>query len=289
MTKQIVAWKASIQISKNDIPTYEEILESLNAAVDTGGEEEDTDWNLNAFFPSEESKDKILKAFKIADEIVGTSHIVEISVIHDEDWQEKMKREFPPLEVAGYFIHTFEESVPEGMVELKIPAGMAFGTGEHPTTSGCLTLFEELTEEHNFNNILDMGCGSAILAMAAAKKHGTSCMAVDIDKPSVEVAQENCAFNGVDDKVTCSYSDGFKSDIVQSKAPYNLIFANILANPLIEMSKDLADTLEEGGAAIISGFLVSQKDDVIKAYEDQGLTLLNDITIGDWVAATVVK
>ncbi|MFT7432719.1 MAG: ribosomal protein L11 methyltransferase [Alphaproteobacteria bacterium] len=287
MTQPIVGWKATAAINENDIPTYEEILSPLDAAVDTG--KENGQWMLNAFFTNAQTEENILRAFAIADDVSGHRLNVTLSPVHDEDWQEKMKREFPPLEVAGYFIHTFDEVVPEGMTELKIPAGMAFGTGEHPTTSGCLTLFEELVDEHTFKNILDMGCGSAILAMAAAKKYGTPCMAVDIDAPSVVVAQENCDFNKVSDKVTCAFSDGFQSDIVQSKAPYDLIFANILANPLIEMSEALSNTMEEGGAAILSGFLVTQKDAVIKAYEDQGLTLLNDITIGDWVAATVVK
>tara|TARA_R110000868_G_scaffold189695_1_gene432891 strand:+ start:77700 stop:78566 length:867 start_codon:yes stop_codon:yes gene_type:complete len=288
MEKEIVGWKASAKINKSDISIYEEILFPLEAAIDTGKEE--NQWNINAFFPATQSKESILNAFKIADEISGTTLNISLTVVYDDDWKATMKHGFPPLEVGGFFVHSFEEEAPEGMVSLKVPAGMAFGTGEHPTTAASLTLYDEITsEDDKFNNILDMGCGSAILAMGAAKKNGTFCLAVDIDETSIDVAIENCIFNNVADKVTCAVSDGFKSEIVQSKAPYDLIFANILANPLIEMSTDLINCLDDGGVAILSGFLTTQKDAVVQAYEEKGMTLLNEITIDKWMAVTVVK
>lgn len=282
-----VGFQATISVEENHIVIYEEILSPLDAAVDTG--KENGQWVLNAFFTGEQTEENILRAFKIADELAGVTSSPKITMVHDEDWQEKMKREFPPLEVAGFFIHTFDEPIPENMIELKIPAGMAFGTGEHPTTSGCLKLYTRLAEEYNFQNGLDMGCGSAILAMAAAKKHGLKSIAVDIDEPSVEVAEENCTFNNVSNLVTCAYSNGFVSDVVQNNAPYDLVFANILANPLIEMSDDLVKKLDDKGVAILSGFLTTQKDDVLKAYESKGLKVLNIVTEGDWVAAALIK
>jgi ribosomal protein L11 methyltransferase len=287
MSEIFVGWKATIAVEKSQIPVYEEILSPLDAAVDTG--KEDGQWMLNAFFTDEQTKESILKAFKIADDVLCVVSEPKLTAIKDEDWQEKMKREFPPLQVADYFIHTFDEPVPEGLVELKIPAGMAFGTGEHPTTSGCLILYKNLTQERSFKNALDMGCGSAILAMAASKHHGLKSIAVDIDKPSVDVAIENCELNNVLDDVTCAYSNGFPSDIVRSKSPYDLIFANILANPLIEMSDDLTNSLTENGVAIISGFLTSQKEEVLKSYTNKGLKLVDVITTGDWVAAALSK
>ena len=287
MSDTFVGWKASISVEESHIPTYEEILSPLDAAVDTG--KESGQWMLNAFFTAEQTEESIKSAFKIADDILGVSSSPVLTAVKDEDWQEKMRREFPPLEVAGFFIHTFDEEVPKGLVELKIPAGMAFGTGEHPTTAGCLTLYTNLTQERQFENALDMGCGSAILAMAAAKKHGLHSIAVDIDEPSVDVAIENCEFNNVLNFVKCAYSDGFGSDIVQSKAPYDLVFANILANPLIEMSDDLVNAMDKNGVAILSGFLTTQKEDVIKSYVSKGLTLVDEITIGDWVAAALKK
>ncbi len=287
MTESYVGWQATIALNEDQIPVYEEILFPLDAAVDTG--KQAGKWQLNAFFGNEQNEESILKAFKIASDILGEDHRPVITRVKDEDWQEKMKREFPPLEVAGFFIHTFDEVVPEGLVELKIPAGMAFGTGEHPTTAGCLTLYDNLTEGRRFENALDMGCGSAILAMAAAKKHQLKSLAVDIDKPSVDVALENCEFNKVENLVTCAYSDGFASETVQQRAPYDLIFANILANPLIEMSDDLINTLDDDGIAILSGFLTTQRDDVVKCYESKGVELIGEITMGDWVAAAFSK
>src|SRR5690606_28970349 len=125
---------------------------------------------------------------------------------------------------------------PEGMISLHVPAGRAFGTGEHPTTAGCLALYEQAAAHQNFKNALDMGCGSAILAIGAAKADGVKSLAVDIDPHSVEVSEQNIADNECADLVSCMCGDGFGAPEVEEKAPYDLIFANILANPLIEMA-----------------------------------------------------
>jgi ribosomal protein L11 methyltransferase len=215
--------------------------------------------------------------------------VLDITPVFEEDIMAKMKRDFPPLEVASFFIHTFDEEVPEGMTEIKVPAGIAFGTGEHPTTAGCLTLFDDVAESRTFKNGLDMGCGSAILSMAAAKRDNIPFLAVDIDAPSVGIAKDNCEANGVSSKISCIFGDCFKAEGVQENKGYDIIFANILANPLIEMSADLIDVMADDGVAILSGFLVDQRDDVLSAYEEKGLTLLEDITLGEWVAAALVK
>lgn len=285
---QAVGYKVAIDVNEQDIPLYEEALSIADAAIDTG--KKNGEWVLTAFFERDVSPEQIQNAFNLAAQMLGQeAQTVSVEDVFAEDWEEKMKYEFPPLQVGSFFIHTFDEIVPEGMVGLHVPAGMAFGTGEHPTTEGCLKLYEDLTKERSFKNGLDMGCGSAILAMASAKKDDVPFLGVDIDEPSIIVAKENVEFNGATEKVTCVAGDGFETPEVAQQGSFDLVFANILANPLIVMSEDLVKSMEEGAVAILSGFLENQKADVYAAYEKCGLTFVSETQNGDWMAAAFKK
>lgn len=280
-------WQAKVQINEADHFIYDEILSNLEAGIDVSKHNEN--WFLTAYIEEHFAEAHIRETFANIAGIVGNENALELESIPQEDWKESMKHSFPPLSVGSFFIHSFEEDVPEDMLELKIPAGLAFGTGEHPTTEACLTLYEDLADETTFTNVLDMGCGSAILAMATVKKQGSTCVAVDIDPDSVTTANHNLELNACEKNITCAYSNGFGSDVVQQSAPYQLILANILANPLIEMSEHLINALENNAVAIISGFTEDQKEKVIDAYTSKGLKLLSEIQIGEWVAASLVK
>lgn len=276
-------------INENDISLYEEALSIADAAIDTGKNPEG-EWVLTAFFEVDVSGEMIQRAFDLASSMLGQSaESVVLEPIYAEDWEAKMKYEFPPLQIGSFFIHTFDEEVPAGMVGLHIPAGMAFGTGEHPTTAGCLDVYEKVSQNRSFKKGLDMGCGSAILAMAVAKKDKVPFLAVDIDEPSIVVAQENVEFNGETAHVTCLCGDGFKTDEVVKNKPFDLIFANILAAPLIAMSAELTASLEKNGFAILSGYLEEQKEKVHAAYEDLGLECVAVTSNGTWVASAFKK
>ena len=280
-------WRAQVNINEDDHFIYDEILSVLDAGIDVS--EKNGQFILTAYVEDTVSENRITEIFNNIHSILGDERAVEITSIPQSDWKESLKQSFPPLQVASFFIHSFDETAPEGCIDLKIPAGLAFGTGEHPTTAGCLTLYAEQMATRTFENVLDMGCGSAILAMAAAKKQQSKCVAVDIDEDSVATAIDNIAMNGCAENIQCAYSNGFTSDIVQSSAPYQLIFANILANPLIEMAEDMINALASDGVIILSGFTTEQKEKVVEAYTSRGLTLKSDVVVNDWVATTLTK
>lgn len=281
-------WQARVNINEQDHFTYDELLTTLDAGVDLS--KKGDAWQLTAYIEDTFAENQIRNTFDQINQILGTETALELESIPQTDWKESLKHSFPPVEVASFFIHSFDEETPENMVDLKIPAGLAFGTGEHPTTAGCLTLFDDMVEEgEKYTKVLDMGCGSAILAMGAAKKVNAKCIAVDIDEESVETANRNLELNNCAENVTCMYSNGYSSDVVQTNAPYNLVFSNILANPLIEMAPSLINVLDDGGTAILSGFTEDQKQSVVETYLNQGLELQSEIVVDGWVAVGLMK
>lgn len=219
------------------------------------------------------------------------SHTFKIEVVADLDWIKKVSEDFPPLPIARWTVFgaAHRDKITDISTALQIDATSAFGTGEHPTTRGCLEILDEvLTREgdaaHSWS-MLDMGCGSGILAMAFAKAlHGTNAHAygVDMDKQSVEIANENKVINGVASDVDFDISMGYELAEVQKRAPYDLIMANIFADPLCEMAPQLKQHLKDGGQVILSGILNTQADAVIEAHTAQGLELVQRKEDGEW-------
>lgn len=285
------AKKVQVTVPDTALHLFEDMVLSLATATDIGKVTPETeDWTVTAFFDPRLSDEDVQSCMKEAAESCGlSSSELGITIVSDEDWQSKMRTDFPPLEAGDFFIHSFNEATPEGKYALHIPAGMAFGTGEHATTYGCLVLYSKLTEEVTFKNGLDMGCGSGILALAAAKKQKTPFLAVDIDAPSIDICNENIMNNDDGHHVTALVGNGFNTAEVTRKAPYDLIFANILASPLLEMADGLVNTLEKEGVAILSGFLTHQEDAIMKAYNALGLKVIGREQREEWVALAMQK
>lgn len=199
------------------------------------------------------------------------------------DWLVENRRAFPPIPVGDFFIYSsfFEDALPGDKHAIKLDAATAFGTGEHPTTAGCLEVMSDLyADGFRPERVLDMGCGSGILAIGAAKLWRVPTLAVDNDPEAVRVARENCQENDVSQTVTCSLGDGYEARVL---APfYDLIIANILANPLCEMAGDLAKHLSPEGHVILSGILNTQAQTVIDAHGAKKLSLVHQIVRGDW-------
>jgi ribosomal protein L11 methyltransferase len=168
-------------------------------------------------------------------------------------------------------------------VPLCIDAATAFGSGEHETTKGCLIAFDRLAETHSFKNALDMGCGSGILAIGMVKIWpGIFATAIDIDPESIIVTKRHAAMNGAADLISMQAGDGYAAPFAQQNAPYDLIGANILASPLIDMAGDLNAVLLPGGFCVLSGLLARQEQDVTAAHTALGLVLADKIELGDW-------
>lgn len=289
----IVSWKYHRRLPRTKTDGFELALEHMAPAIDVGEVKGDeTLWDFTAFFDAETPRQMLLSAIEMAEKVAGIVDIsqpISLQPVYDEDWQQKVVHSFPPIIESGFFIYGFEEPVPEDKIGLHVPAGMAFGTGEHATTALCLRLYEAEAAKHTFKNGLDMGAGSGILAMAAAKVQKTPVLAVEIDPPSAEVCHENAINNGAEAYVTSLCGDGFNAAGVKARAPYDLIFANILRNPLLDMAEGLVGVLGHGGRAILSGFTDDQRDDIRAAYTKLGLTEIATLERESWTALCFVK
>lgn len=208
-----------------------------------------------------------------------------VSELPETDWVAHVKRELAPVVAGRFFVHGSHDAdkVPEGAIPLLIDAAMAFGTGHHGTTLGCLTALDRLAGEgFHPRNSVDIGCGTAVLAMAAAKLWPETVLASDIDPVAVETAAANVTGNDLAGRVICLQAAGFAHPDLQSAAPFDLIFANILKGPLIALAPDMGRFCAESGLVILSGILVDQGDEVIEAYQAQGFNLVSRDNYGDW-------
>lgn len=200
------------------------------------------------------------------------------------DWVTLNQASFPPLAIGRYFIHGshHHQRVPAGRIGLLIDAATAFGTGEHATTRGCLLALDQTAHLGRARRILDMGTGTGVLALAAAKTWHRRVRAFDIDPESVRVAAHNARRNGVARLVEMRRSAGYRDRVVLRHAPYDLVFANILARPLTLMARDLGRALAPGGIAILSGLLPWQENLVLSAHRLRRLRLRGRLVIDGW-------
>lgn len=215
-----------------------------------------------------------------------------VSELPQTDWVAKVRRELAPVEAGRFVVHGSHDSgcVPEGRIGLLIEASMAFGTGHHGTTRGCLLALEALAGEGEHKaRSADIGCGTAVLAMAAAHlwSDAQTVIASDIDKVAIEVAAANVAVNGLEGRVRCIVAAGFDHPDLAGRAPFDLVLANILKAPLISLAAPMAAHLAPGGHAILSGLLQDQADEVLAAYAEAGLHQQARIDLGEWVTLTL--
>ena len=215
-----------------------------------------------------------------------------VSELPETDWVAHVRRELAPVEAGRFFVHGSHDAdkVPPGRLPLLIEAAMAFGTGHHGTTLGCLRALDRLIGAGlRAQRVADIGCGTAVLAMAAARVWEGTILASDIDRVAVEVAEANLRANGLEGRVRCVEAAGFAHPDLAAAAPYDLIFANILKGPLIALAPDLSAHLRPGGHAILSGILAEQAEEVTAVYRGAGNDLAFSEQIGDWVTLTFVK
>lgn len=244
-------------------------------------------WEVGGYFeaPPDQAGLALLAAIHDAKPFV-------VSELPETDWVAKVKRELTPVAAGRFFVYGSHDAdkLPEGAEPLLIEAAMAFGTGHHGTTLGCLRAFERLLGENVAPApVLDLGCGTAVLAMAAARVWPTPILASDIDEVAVEVAQANTAANGLSHRVRCVEAAGFDHPALAEAAPFGLIFANILKGPLIDMANDVTRHLAGQGWLILSGILHGQADEVVEHYTRAGNSLRYRDEIGDWTTLSLQK
>jgi len=276
-------------VPENAVPVFETGLEEMAGAILTHLLEKGThagQWEVQAIFETEPNKELLRHALSNAAEQAGLkTPILRLKKMPDVNWLEASYQGFPPIEVGRYYIYGshITEEPPADKIALKIDAATAFGTGEHQTTHGCLQALTDL--DFIPQKVLDVGCGSGILAMAYAKTYQKPVDAVDIDPESVRVAAQNADQNGLKKLFRVWQSDGY----AQVEDEYDLIFCNILAKPLIDMAPDLAAHLTKGGVAILSGFLINQEKWVQKAHLAAGLTFVRRYRINGWSTLVMRK
>ncbi|MBV8889962.1 MAG: 50S ribosomal protein L11 methyltransferase [Alphaproteobacteria bacterium] len=198
------------------------------------------------------------------------------------DWLADNQLAFPPLRIGRFFVHGSHHggSVPAGMIGLEIDAATAFGTGEHPSTRGCLLALHALAKRRRLRRLLDIGTGTGILAIAAAKCWHRPVLAGDTDPGSVLLARHNTRDNGVAALVRVRRALGYRDRAFAAR--FDLVFANILARPLMRMARDLSGRLEPGGRAVLSGLLRRQEAMVLSAHRGRRLALERRLVVDGW-------
>jgi len=245
-------------------------------------EDEDHDvWRIDAFPTTTEEADALrgrLAAFPAL--------VVTVEALADADWLAMSLSGLPPVRAGRFFVYGAHDQgrIPANAVALRIEAGAAFGTGHHGTTVGCLQAWNDLIKARRFGKVLDVGAGTGVLAIAAARTGARLARGTDIDAPSVRIARENAALNGA--RAEFVHASGLGHQRVRSAAPYDLVFANILAPPLVALAQDIRGALRPGGVAILSGLLRTQERRVLAAYRSRGFRLLRRIHRDAW--ATLV-
>ena len=258
-------------------------MEMQALAVSVFEDSEDT-MHVQALYGSEAEAKTALAGLDIG------AHEHFIVQLPDEDWTALSQAGLPPVQAGRFFVYGAHDSgkVPgDTPYPVQIEAGIAFGTGHHGTTKGCLLAFEHLADREDSvlsgdSAILDLGCGTGVLAIAAAKCLSAPVTASDIDQDAVDVTADNAILNGVEWLVAPVLADGLDAPELTRAAAYNLIFANILAGPLIGLAPDIAKALASKGHVILSGILDEQAQTVQAAYEAEGLKAVYDGHLTGW-------
>lgn len=244
-------------------------------------------WEVAAYFVEKPD----LAALALLAKVHGAQDFI-VSEVPDQDWVAKVRRDLAPVEAGRFFVYGSHDAdkLPLGRIGLLIEAAMAFGTGHHGTTLGCLRALDHLIDDGFVaRRAADIGCGTAVLAMAAAKVFPDPVIASDIDPIAVEVAETNVRTNGLSGRVICLEATGFDQPEILAAAPFDLVFANILKGPLIALAPEMAGHLAPGGFAILSGILNEQAADVIEVYARNGFNLVEHQKIVDWSTLTLQR
>jgi ribosomal protein L11 methyltransferase len=297
------SWKVSLPCTKAEAEALQEDITPL-AMLDEPPvlmtSEEDPRrpdaWRIDAYFASEPSADMVAMLRALVPSAAGAEP--EIAAVEDEDWVTLSQQGLEPIQAGRFFVHTslHRDRAPQGSIALEIDAGRAFGTGQHETTSGCLIALSRLKESGAaFSNLLDLGTGTGLLAFAALRLWPAArAIASDVDPVSIEVTEENAGINEVPlgrarGQLELAVADGMDHVRLKARAPYDLLIANILAGPLIDLAPSVAAEVAAGGRLILAGLLEHQAPKVAAAYRREGMMLTFSEPRGEWPTLVMRK
>jgi ribosomal protein L11 methyltransferase len=240
-------------------------------------------WDVTVHFAEapEQGSIRDLVALAAGDEVARN---ITFDTVEAKDWVKATLDELVPVRAGRFIVHGQHDrlKVPPNKLGIEIEAALAFGTGHHGTTRGCLVLLDHVLKAHRPRRVLDLGTGTGVLAIAAAKALHGKVLASDIDPLSVQVAAENARLNGAGNLVEAIRATGFSAPQFAKRGPFDLVLANILANPLRQMATPMARHLAPSALVILSGLLPHQAQGVIAAYRARGLVLLRELRIEGW-------
>jgi ribosomal protein L11 methyltransferase len=241
------------------------------------------EWLIHAYFEHPPTAEELGTLIALG---TGEPHVEQLG---EADWVTMSQTGLQPIRAGRFYVHTpMYRSVPPGTIPFEIDAGLAFGTGQHATTAGCLEALDQLAREGaRFGNIADIGTGTGLLAFAGlALWPDAKCIATDIDPVAIDVARDNAAINRVKlghgaGELLLGVAEGMESPLLAARAPFDLIIANILAGPLIDLAPDFAKSIGPRGIIVLAGILDTQADSVAAAYMARGLAL-GERAAGEW-------
>jgi ribosomal protein L11 methyltransferase len=208
-----------------------------------------------------------------------------------KDWVTESLSGLVPVRAGRFIVHGAHDrsSVRPNDLDIEIEAALAFGTGHHGTTRGCLLALAMLAKQRRFRHVLDLGTGSGVLAIAAARIFHTRILATDIDRIAVAAARGNARLNRAGPGITLAHATGTKAPLIASRAPYDLIFANILMAPLMRLAVALSRLAAPNGRVVLSGLLPSHANAILAIYRAQGLVLVRRIPLEGWVSLVLKR
>jgi ribosomal protein L11 methyltransferase len=276
-------WRIALQADARTQAAYALALEAIAESISAFESAPGGVWRIEALTAVEPDGKEIRTRLAEAAAAFGTSAPeIEIGAMPDVDWLAENRRAFPPLAIGRYFVFGshYAGDVPAGARPIELDASIAFGSGEHATTRGCLLALDGLSRARRAKRVLDVGCGSGILAIGAARSWPARIVASDIDRDSVRLAAENMRRNAVASRVKVLHSDGLAR--VRPRRGYDVVLANILARPLCRLAGPIGRAVRQGGTVILSGLLAGQECEVRNVYRARGLRLRRRIPIGGW-------
>jgi ribosomal protein L11 methyltransferase len=253
-------------------------------------ERPDGRWDTTVHFAEPPDQDSIRELVRLAagDDVAGD---IAFDIVEAKDWVKATLEELAPVRAGRFIVHGQHDRarIPPNKLGIEIEAALAFGTGHHGTTRGCLLLLDEVLKAWLPRRVLDLGTGTGVLAIAAAKALQIKVLASDIDPLSVRVAHENARLNGTGAGVETIQATGFSAPNFAERGPFDLVLANILANPLRQMATPMARHLAPSALVILSGLLPHQAQGVIAAYRARGLVLKRHLQIEGWSSLLMRK
>ncbi len=281
-----------VTVPDEAVEAYENALGSVCTTVGIfEADDTQTIWRVEGVKDVGHGETMLATALALAAAATGIAAPLERAETEAEGWLARTYESFPEQQVGRRFTVRgthLAAARPGPRITLTLDAGIAFGSGEHGSTRGCLRALERVAHRRPAR-ILDLGTGSGILAMAAARLLRRPVLAVDIEPWSVRVAAQNAALNGLRNRVACRFGNGWRTPAIRAGGLYDLVFANILARPLCLMAGSLAARLAPGGTVILAGLLVTQVRMVLAAHRRQGLVLEAGLVEGYWATLILRK